>query len=62
MECTCHGVQSEDFVQQCTCQLAMATVPMQRWGEIYEPSEALKRGTIFTDLDLPFYIGGEPHA
>ncbi|KLU71021.1 MAG: hypothetical protein RHS_3130 [Robinsoniella sp. RHS] len=36
----------------------MATVPRQTFGAVYEPQEALKRGTIFRDLDLPFYVGG----
>ena len=34
--------------------IAMAYVPWQQWRMIYEPKEALKRGTIFKDLDLPF--------
>ncbi len=34
--------------------LAMAYVPFQRWGNIYDPYRALQRGTIFPDLDLPF--------
>lgn len=34
--------------------IAMAYVPWQQWQMIYEPKEALKRGTIFQELDLPF--------
>ena len=34
--------------------LAMAYVPMQRWGLTYDNTMALKRGTIFPDLDFPF--------
>lgn len=34
--------------------IAMAYVPYQQWKNIYEPNEALKRGTIFKELDLPF--------
>ena len=34
--------------------IAMAYVPWQKWQMIYEPKEALKRGTIFKELDLPF--------
>lgn len=34
--------------------LAMAYVPFQRYENIYEPNEALCRGTIFADLDKPF--------
>ncbi|MCD8119008.1 MAG: spore coat associated protein CotJA [Lachnospiraceae bacterium] len=33
---------------------AMAYVPVQPWGEIYDLDKALQRGTIFADLDKPF--------
>ncbi len=35
--------------------LAIATVPVQNWGELYDQDNALKIGTIFKDLDLPFF-------
>jgi hypothetical protein len=35
--------------------LAMAYVPFQEWREIYPPDEALSIGTIFKELNLPFY-------
>jgi len=34
--------------------LAMAYIPMQKWGTIYDPAKGLKQGTIFPDLDFPF--------
>lgn len=34
--------------------LAMGYVPAQAFGELYEPSLALSRGTIFPGLDQPF--------
>lgn len=34
--------------------LAMAYVPMQMWGDIYEPEMGLKQGTMFPDLVKPF--------
>lgn len=34
--------------------LAMAYVPMQQWKNVYSPQEGLSRGTIFSELDLPF--------
>ncbi len=40
--------------------LAMGYVPNQVWKELYEPAEALERGTIFRQLDLPFE-GGRRH-
>ncbi len=38
--------------------LAMAYVPFQQWGETYGDDEALSRGTLFPELDLPFAKGG----
>jgi hypothetical protein len=34
--------------------LAMAYIKRQRWGELYEPEAGLGRGTVFSELDLPF--------
>ena len=34
--------------------LAMAYVPWQYWGQIYEPEKALQCGTIFSELNKPF--------
>lgn len=34
--------------------IAMAYVPMQKWQRLYEPEVALERGTLFSELDLPF--------
>ena len=39
--------------------IAMAYVPYQQWRNIYEPNQALKRGTIFKELDLPFNCAKE---
>lgn len=35
--------------------LAMMYVPYQRFENLYEPERALERGTLFAELDLPFY-------
>lgn len=37
--------------------VAMAYVPCQKWGQIYSFEQALNRGTIFPELDLPFNMG-----
>ena len=37
--------------------LAMAYVPFQQWGQVYDDSEALDKGTLFPELDLPFTGG-----
>lgn len=42
--------------------LAIATVPIQHFGEVYDPKTALQIGTIFEELNLPFFAGGEPNA
>ena len=38
--------------------LAMAYVPRQNWGTIYDETTALLRGTVFPALDLPFLAAG----
>lgn len=35
--------------------LAMASVPVQKWGRRYDDAKALEQGTIFPDLDKPFF-------
>lgn len=35
--------------------LAIASVPVQKSNKIYPPSKALKEGTIFPELNLPFF-------
>ena len=34
--------------------LASVYSPIQIWRNLYEPDEALKKGTLFKELDLPF--------
>lgn len=34
--------------------LAMAYVPMQEYGVLYDEADALEAGTLFPDLDKPF--------
>ena len=36
--------------------LAIASVPCQQWGPIYDDEKALRQGTVFQELDLPFYV------
>lgn len=50
--CGCRYDALEDFA------LAMAYVPWQRWGNLFEPCKALQCGTIFEDLSKPFYGKG----
>lgn len=37
--------------------LAMMYVPYQRFERLYDEEKALTRGTLFEELDLPFYGG-----
>lgn len=41
---------------------AMAYVPFQQYGAVYEPEEALLYGTLFPDLNKPFCGGKEAGA
>lgn len=43
------------FVEMQNMHLAITSVPVQNWGELYDQDEALKTGTVFKDLDLPFF-------
>lgn len=38
--------------------LAISSVPMQVWRMVYSPEKALKSGTMFAELNLPFMGGG----
>lgn len=39
--------------------LAMASVPIQKWKPIIGPAEALRQGTVFEELNLPFFVTEE---
>lgn len=40
--------------------LAIVTLPMQVFRQLYEPAQGWVRGTIFEELDLPFCGKEEP--
>lgn len=40
--------------------LAIASIPMQKWKDIYDFESALEIGTIFPELNKPFYITDTP--
>ena len=42
--------------------LAMMYVPYQRFEKLYDEEKALSRGTLFEELDLPFYGGKRGNA
>lgn len=60
------GLMVPDAEYDCTVKnsgidsmpLAMAYVPRQVWRDIYGDDDALMRGTIFGELDLPFKGAG----
>ena len=37
-------------------RLAMVSIPVQQGSKLYDFSEALREGTIFPELNLPFYL------
>lgn len=36
--------------------LAIASIPIQKWGEVYDEEQAFYAGTIFPELNKPFYV------
>lgn len=48
-------VKKDDFENM---PLAMAYVPWQKWQNIYDAEKGFCNGTIFQDLNLPFYGTG----
>ena len=36
--------------------LAIASVPVQKWDKVYDENKALRNGTIFPELNKPFFI------
>lgn len=41
--------------------LAITTMPIQQWSTTYDDGKALHVGTLFPDLDLPFYMAADPY-
>lgn len=39
--------------------LAIASVPIQKMEELYPPETALREGTAFPSLNMPFFITAE---
>lgn len=70
--CSCHGQQAGPAPASshqapagasaaqgfAVLPLAIVTIPMQVWEQPYEPCKALKSGTVFPSLELPFYAKG----
>lgn len=36
--------------------LAIASVPVQTWNQVYDAEQAFKNGTLFPELTKPFYV------
>lgn len=43
-------------------ELAIAFVQPQQWNTVYDLPQALKQGTLFPDLDKPFYVTEEENT
>ncbi len=39
-------------------KVGYAYVPVQKFGDLYEPEKGLERGTLFRELDLPISVYG----
>lgn len=54
------GCRNTDTIPDCLqdLPLAMAYVPWQEWGNLYELDKAFMIGTIFEDLSKPFRGAG----
>lgn len=39
-----------------TEHLAIASVPIQQWNQVYDEDRAFQNGTLFPDLHRPFYV------
>lgn len=51
------GEKNKDLDKMNNFPVGMAYVPWQCWGEIYPLNTGLQRGTIFPELDKPFFKG-----
>lgn len=51
-------MKCNDIIETTNLPLAMAYIPMQQWGDLYEPDVAICRGTVFAELDKP-WLGEE---
>ncbi|CUX33924.1 spore coat associated protein CotJA [Clostridium sp. C105KSO13] len=47
-----------DPIADAPLAIAMAYVPWQKWRDVMKPHEAIRRGTIFKELSLPFHGRG----
>ena len=51
--------QSNQTDKPTTQILAICSVPMQQWEQIYDEDTAFSAGTLFPGLNLPFLGGGK---
>lgn len=56
-DCGCISSPSSSFPWGEQFPPAMAYVPMQQFKDLYDMEKGLQRGTIFSQIDLPFEIG-----
>lgn len=48
-----------EHMHKCMCTLAMASVPMQKFENLYDAETGFCKGTIFMGLDKPFTGGNK---
>lgn len=57
-QCAENAERMERKCSQDNCNnwtIAMAYVPWQNMNQLYEPAQALRKGTLFPELEKPFY-------
>lgn len=57
-QCAENSVRMERKCSQDNCNnwpIGMAYVPWQKMNQVYEPAQALRSGTLFPELEKPFY-------
>lgn len=55
--CENEVIESRDTLCE-TMVLAMSYVVKQEFGDLYEPDNGFRQGTVFAALDKPFLAGG----
>lgn len=48
--------ENDDTSRGCNMRLAEAYIPIQMYGEIFDPRTALRHGTLFPELYRPYPV------
>jgi outer membrane biosynthesis protein TonB len=53
------SAKTKQTQDSCVCVPAMICLSKQKWRELYEAEQGFSRGTLFSELDLPFIGEGD---